>query len=221
MIDSTARLASATMPVPMSRGIRALLLDDSNFDRARIRRLSDKTELSVDIDEVGSIAELDEAVARENYDLILIDFRLPVGNGMQALDLVLQNDLNRHAGKIMITGDITQETAIAAMRSGCHDFLTKETMDVAALRRAMLNALSTAHQSRYLVQNADYQRELIRQGLVAAMQDGEVQGNVISLLRKELLKSNGPGTLSKDRLEADEMDGLLSGFSRDDHFVFH
>lgn len=221
MIASTATFASAPVPVPMSRGIRALLLDDNNFDRARIRRLSTKTELPLDIDEVGSIAELDEAVGQENYDLILIDYRLPVGDGMEALDHVLQSDLNKHAGKIMITGDVTQETAITAMRSGCHDFLTKETMDVAALRKAMLNALATAQHSHYLAQQADQQKEMIRQGLVAAMQDGEVQENVVAILRQELHKAKPADEQALTRLEAEAMDALLSGSSEDDHFVFH
>jgi len=101
---------------PIPHDIRALLLDDSNFDRARIRRLSQKTELSIHLDEVDSIEAMDIAVAKQNYDLILIDYRLPVGDGMEALHHVLSNDGNKDAGKIMITGDGARQTAMQAMR---------------------------------------------------------------------------------------------------------
>lgn len=201
--------------LPVPREIRALLLDDSNFDRARIQRLSDKTNLSIRLDEADSIAQLDEAVARENYDLILIDYRLPVGDGMEALKHVLDNDLNRHAGKIMITGDNARETVVEAMRGGCHDFLMKEEMDVEALRKAMLNALSAAQQRQQLILHEAQQKEIIRQGLVAAMQDREVQGNVISIVRSHFPQGDG------NRYHAADMDALLAAFNDEDEFIFH
>ena len=53
--------------------IKTLLLDDSTFDRARIRRMSNKSELMVDMNEVSDIAELKHAITHEVFDLILID----------------------------------------------------------------------------------------------------------------------------------------------------
>ena len=203
--------------VPMGRRIRALLLDDSNFDRARIRRMSDRTNLSIDLHEVESIAQLDAAVARDPYDLILIDYRLPVGDGLEALDHVLRNAQNCDAGKIMITGDGARETAVQAMRGGCHDFLIKEEMDPDGLRRAMLNALETAQQRQQLIRHAAQQRAFIRDGLVAALQDRDVQDNVISLVRSQFADV---GRFVRGA-EAAQIDALLAAFADDDDFVFH
>lgn len=205
---------STPMTAPFPRSIRALLLDDSNFDRARIRRLSQQTDLAIQLDEVDSIEKMDEAVSKANYDLILIDYRLPVGDGLEALDHVLQNDLNRNAGKIMITGDGARETVIDAMRNGCHDFLTKDEMSVDALRTAMLNALHTAQQ-RYGAWVQQEQSEVIRKGILAAMQDSEVQKNVVTLFRNGMRLSD-----RFDQQEA-ELEALLATFRGEDDFIFH
>ena len=221
MLHATSTPSSFPTAMPLPREIRALLLDDSNFDRARIRRLSNRTNLAIRMDEVDSIAQLDEAVARENYDLILIDYRLPVGNGMEALDHVLKNDLNRDAAKIMITGDNARTTIVEAMRGGCHDFLTKEEMSVEALRKAMINALDAAQKHQQLYLHEAQQKEIIRQGLVAAMQDSEVQGNVISLVRQELRQAGRFDTEFGSRSKVADMDALLAAFQKEDDFIFH
>ena len=206
---------------PIPHDIRALLLDDSNFDRARIRRLSQKTELSIHLDEVDSIEAMDIAVAKQNYDLILIDYRLPVGDGMEALHHVLSNDGNKDAGKIMITGDGARQTAMQAMRGGYHDFLTKEEMDAQGLRDAMLNAVGMARQQQQLMLQATQHREFLRQGLVAALQDSDVQGSVVSLVRRNMAGTGDRFNEMIGRFDAADVDALLAGLDDEDDFDFH
>lgn len=207
--------------VPEQKFIRALLLDDSNFDRARIRRLSNKTALGIHLDEVGSIDELDTAVRRASYDLILIDYRLPVGDGMTALSHILNDPMNRDAGKIMITGDAAVDTAVRAMRGGCHDFLIKESMNVDLLREAMLNAMTIARQRVQLQMQADHQRDIIRQGLVAALNDCEVQANVLSMVRQQLAPTPADQPRISRGMDSGDIDVLLAGLKDEDEFVFH
>lgn len=207
--------------IPMPKVVKALLLDDSNFDRARIRRLSRKTDLAVQLDEVGSIDEMAAAVQENSYDLIMIDYRLPVGDGLQALNHVLRDPMNRDAGKIMITGDAAIETAVQAMRGGCHDFLTKEGMDVDVLREAMLNAMTLARQKIQLQMQSDHQRDIIRQGLIVALQDSEVQGNVVSMLRGALANTPADHPSMMAVMDPSDVDALLAGLLDEDEFVFH
>lgn len=213
----------SSLPTPplVPRDIRALLLDDSNFDRARIRRLSNKTDLCVHMDEVDSIEAMNRAVAQENYDLILIDYRLPVGDGIVALDELLRSNTHRDAAKIMITGDNARRTAVEAMRHGCHDFLTKEELDVDALRDAMINAMTTAQHRQQMIVESEQQRVMIREGLVAALQDEEVQGNVIALVRQNLNPQTRTPDEMRNRFDAGDVDSLLASFGEDDEFIFH
>lgn len=216
----SSQLPHAPFVVPPGEaGIRTLLLDDNTFDRQRIRRMSSKTDLCIEIDEVGSIAQLSTAVSRAPYDLILIDYRLPVGDGMQALSHVSQNALNKHAAKIMITGDGATDTIVRAMRSGCHDFLSKDDMTADLLRTAMLNALAAARQQQDMTEQARLTHDAVREGLISALQDKEVQGNVISLMRHHLAVQDA--TLGKAVLNTEDVEGLLAAYADGDEFVFH
>lgn len=218
MLNTTQTQTSFPGAFPLPKEVRCLLLDDSNFDRARIRRLSQKTNLSIHLDEVDSIAQLDLALARENYDLIIIDYRLPVGDGMVALDHVLRNAQNCDAGKIMITGDGARQTAVRAMRAGCHDFLAKEEMSVEALREAMINALATAHRRQRIKQEVAHHKELVRDGLIAAMHDGDVQDSAVTFLKNRF----GPKPSGLfGGLDPDDVDALLAGLDVNDGFIFH
>lgn len=204
------------------RAIRMLLLDDSTFDRARIRRMSGATNLPIELDEVGSIQEMEAAVRDEDYDLILIDYRLPVGDGMMALDHIHGNARNRNAGKIMITGNEALGTAVEAMRAGCHDFLCKDQIDTQTLKAAMLNTLAIAQQRalKPVSEEEDY-RKLIRAGVLDALNDKEVRGSMMLLLHQTFLDEHRPLSMNKDRSENGEVDALISGLFDTDDFIFH
>ena len=200
--------------------IKALLLDDSTFDRARIRRMSQNTSLMVSLTEVSSIAEIKEAVAREAFDLIMIDYRLPQGDGLEVLAHVQACDLNSNVATIMITGNGDMETAVTAMRNGCHDFLTKEAMTAEQLRFAMVGAIETAAEQRDLVAQSAHQREVIKQGLTAALMDSDVQSTVVSMFRKEfreMMNAQQPTFAAQDH---SDLEALLATLGDDDEFIF-
>lgn len=201
--------------------IKTLLLDDSTFDRTRIKRLSHKTALAIDLTEVSNIAELREAIEREVFDLILIDYRLPQGDGLDVLAHIQNSHLNNDAATIMITGNGDMETAVTAMQNGCHDFLTKEAMIADQLGAAMVGAMESAAAHRDLVAKSAHQREVVRDGLTAALMDAKVQGTVVSLFKEQFeqvahANSNGFAVQDHSNLEA-----LLANLSEDDEFIFN
>lgn len=206
--------------LPPSAPVRALLLDDSSFDRARIRRLSGQSGLDVTLDEVGSIEELDVAVRQESYDLILIDYRLPVGDGMVALEHVLNDPRNSDAGKIMITGNGGISTAVEAMRGGCHDFLTKDEMDSQILSRAMTNALTVARERREIALQIEHQRAVIKDGLVAALSDKAVAASLMSLMRAHLEQITPALPQLAQVMDPADVQMLIQGMDEEDEFIF-
>jgi len=70
----------------------------------------------------GTIQDAKLQIARQRPDLILIDLRLPDGNGMD-----LFNDIESCATTeiVLITGHASVETAVEALRLGAADYLTK------------------------------------------------------------------------------------------------
>ena len=82
-------------------------------------------------------------LSQKSFDLILLDMRLPDGNGLDFL-----NELKaRHASTpvIMVTGELEIEHAVRAMRSGAADFLTKP-VDGPTITRAIKQATGTPAQ---------------------------------------------------------------------------
>ena len=125
-MQSSQSVSEVQAPV---KEIRALLLDDSNFDRQRIRRMGGRiADLPLTLDEDATLSEMEDALDRAKYDVILVDYRLAEGDGVQALNKISAKSLQNGAGRIMITGNEDIGTAVQAMRSGCHDFLCKNDM---------------------------------------------------------------------------------------------
>ena len=87
----------------------------------------------------GSIADARRIVADQAVDLVLIDLSLPDGDGLHfAEELQTSHPLTR---AMVITGQASTDRAVAAIRAGCVDFVTKP-IDVADLNRRIDAALS-------------------------------------------------------------------------------
>lgn len=204
-----------------TREIHALLLDDSQFDRRRIRRLGKRIDgLPLRLDEVGTLEEMEEALAREAYDVILVDYRLAEGTGLEALERISAMARHSTAGRIMITGDEDIGTAVQAMRSGCHDYLSKDGMSAEVLREAMLNAMALARHNVELRAELDLRREVIREGMKDALLDAEVQDTLGAILRVQLVGMIGALPGSDDLALKADLDAFVAGLGQADEFVF-
>lgn len=219
MLQSSNTTSITPIPLVGAADLQVLLLDDSRFDCQRIRRLAAKADFPVELDDVNSIDAMDRAVQKKAYDLILIDYRLPVGDGMEALDHVLQAPKNRDAAKIMITGNGAMETAVQALRRGCHDFLSKADLDADMLHTAMMNALTLAGQRQEIQQHV--QREALHEGLVSALQDKRVRDNLATLIRQQVGQTGPAAATQIAGLPSYEFDLLIAGLNETDEFIFH
>ena len=119
---------------------RPILVVDDNHDLARGVGLL-LGELSDDVTVVHSGREALEAFARHPADLVVSDVRMPGLGGMGLL-----HELHERAPRtrvVLLTGYGTIEAAVAAMKRGAFDYLTKpfedqDLLDVA--RRALEEA---------------------------------------------------------------------------------
>jgi signal transduction histidine kinase/ActR/RegA family two-component response regulator len=69
---------------------------------------------------------LSAALERQGWDLIIADYRLPQFDGLAALALVKEKGLDLPF--IIVSGYITEETAVAAMKAGAHDYVMKDKL---------------------------------------------------------------------------------------------
>ncbi|MEM9636489.1 MAG: response regulator [Pseudomonadota bacterium] len=118
-----------------------LVVDDQRFDRTRLKRLIDGLEFETHVVEADRLETMGSMLQRDKFDLILVDYNLPDGNGLMALDAIRLDPKNRQAATIMITGDGQSEIAIEALKRGCSDYITKDDLSPASFKRATINAL--------------------------------------------------------------------------------
>ncbi|MGH7971626.1 MAG: response regulator, partial [Limisphaerales bacterium] len=83
---------------------------------------------------------MDEALRRQPWDLILCDHAMPSFNAPEALELVKRHDVD--VPFIIVSGYIEEDTAVAAMTAGAHDYIMKDRLArlVPAVRRELREA---------------------------------------------------------------------------------
>lgn len=206
----TQTFSQPSPPVPAMGPMRALLLDDSQFDRARIRRLSDQANLNIQIDEVDNLTDMQSAVEDAQYDLFLIDYRLPVGDGFKAMQMIRADPRNDSAGNILITGQPQLNTTVRAMRNGYHDVLSKDDMTAGHLSAAIHTAVSQArrpvHDDRTLT------RDDVRQCVLDAMGSPAMHAYLGQVMSEHWAAVQG--------VDSPDLDPVLDGLMADDEFVF-
>ena len=74
---------------------------------------------------VGTAASQSEALARleERWDLVVTDLQLPDGDGLSILRQV--KEMSPETAVVVLTAHGSADTAVAAMKLGAHDYLTK------------------------------------------------------------------------------------------------
>ena len=106
---------------PAFETIHILIVDDEDS----IRRLAEK-ELSSErrlITVVGNACKALKAFKRKTFDVVLLDIRLPDGNGIDLLTRF--QDLSPEVQVVIITGFGNVDNAVLAMKMGAYDYITK------------------------------------------------------------------------------------------------
>ena len=112
---------------------RALVVDDdATFQTALVDLIREE---GFDVDTASTLAQARKRLAADAPDVVLLDINLPDGTG---LDLLREQEGSAGPEIVLITGNGTVDSAIAAIRHGAADYLTKPA-DVPRLRSVLLN----------------------------------------------------------------------------------
>ncbi|MBI5202333.1 MAG: response regulator [Elusimicrobia bacterium] len=114
--------------------VYVLLVEDSPEDAALAKMTLEAAGIRVTVAE--SVAQGRAALEQGSYEILVLDLRLPDGEGLDLLPLAQSKDPN--AVGIVLTGFSNTEAAVAALRKGAYDFLTKPCAPevlVAAVKR--------------------------------------------------------------------------------------
>jgi CheY-like chemotaxis protein len=100
-----------------------LVAEDAEMNRALYRRLLDRC--GYNVIETRDGAETLEAVAREAPDLVLLDLRMPMIDGIEVLRQIRRDYDQVQLPVIVVTGDTDVETAADCLSKGANDYVTK------------------------------------------------------------------------------------------------
>jgi two-component system response regulator RegA len=116
-----------------------LVLDDDGPLRTRLGRALESRGFEVTL--VGSVAEAVQAVKLSPPAYAVLDLRLEDGNGLQVVEVI---QIERpDARVVMLTGYGNIATAVAAVKAGAVDYLSKPA-DADDVARALLAAAGSA-----------------------------------------------------------------------------
>lgn len=115
---------------------KILVVDDDANLRESIR---DNLELEdYDVTEAGTTQEAVEACKKDSFDVVLMDFNLPDGTGIDAIHQI--RELRTESQFLMLTAHASLDTALRAIQEAVHDFLVKP-VDFDHLKRRIANCV--------------------------------------------------------------------------------
>lgn len=114
---------------------RILVIDDERSIRNTLKEILEHEKYEVDA--AGSGSEGLELLNEKEYDVILLDIKMPQMDGLEVLGEVMQQ---YDIPVVMISGHGTIETAVEALKMGAYDYIAKP-LDLNRLLVTVRNAL--------------------------------------------------------------------------------
>lgn len=110
----------------MGKPLRALIVEDSLDDALLLLRELRSGGYDPIFDVVQTAAPMKAALARQTWDIVISDYKLPQFSAPAALALLHESGLDLPF--IIVSGTIGEDTAVAAMKAGAHDYFMKNNL---------------------------------------------------------------------------------------------
>lgn len=120
--------------------LRLLLIEDSEDDAVLVVRELSKAGYAVTSERVDTPEALVAALDRQRWDLVIADYTMPRFSGTAALMVLREYDAEMPF--IFVSGTIGEDAAVAAMKTGAHDYIMKGNLKrlVPAVERELREA---------------------------------------------------------------------------------
>lgn len=131
----------------MNKPLRVLMIEDSEEDALLLARELRQGNYDPTVERVDTPEALSAALSKQHWDLVTTDYTMPRFSGTDALELLKKSGLD--APFIFVSGTIGEDTAVAAMKAGAHDYIMKDNLKrfLPAIRRELREAeLRREHQ---------------------------------------------------------------------------
>jgi PAS domain S-box-containing protein/putative nucleotidyltransferase with HDIG domain len=107
----------------MARPLAVLIVEDVESDAQLIVRMLTKAGYTVTFERVDSAAQIRRALEKQPWEIVISDFSMPGLDGFAALKVFQETGLD--IPFIVVSGTMGEETAVAMMKAGAHDYVMK------------------------------------------------------------------------------------------------
>lgn len=148
----------------MPKPLRVLLIEDSDDDAELLLHELRRGGYEPEWRRVDTASALTAALAGSEWDVVTCDYVMPQFGALQALTRIRESGVD--VPVIIVSGQVGEEVAVAAMKAGAHDYVSKHRMTrlVAAIERELLEARERRGRRRAeatLLESEQRYRELV------------------------------------------------------------
>ncbi len=110
----------------MHKSLRVLILEDSPDDAELLTLALQQGGYELTYERVDNAKAMIEAIEMQQWDIVLADYSMPNLNVFSALRLLRERELD--VPFIIISGKVSEEIVVAAMKAGAHDCVLKDRL---------------------------------------------------------------------------------------------
>ena len=123
----------------MEEIVKILVVDDDEVDRMAVHRALKAAGIAMESSESNSCAAAIVTLQQQSFDCVFLDYRLPDGDGLNLVQQV--RALGITVPLIVLTGQGDEQIAVALMKAGASDYLSKAKISPDNLSRSLRNAV--------------------------------------------------------------------------------
>ena len=110
----------------LNQPLQILLVEDSENDALLLQLAIERSGAQCVCQRVETAEEMAAGLQAQDWDAIIADYVMPKFDGLAALVMVKERALD--VPFIIVSGHITEATAVAAMKAGAHDYVMKDKL---------------------------------------------------------------------------------------------
>lgn len=152
MLFANGGLVSITLIRPLASTstsmYQILLVDDDHDVSSVIQDYIHKTLPLAEFNKVDNGQLGLEALAKQSYDCILLDYQLPDMNGLHFIQKYKSDENADDTAVIMLTGAGTEIVAVNALKNGFTDYLIKKDLSAKILQQTVIKSIDLVNEKK-------------------------------------------------------------------------